>query len=419
MNAACVRISWIWWFTDCPWRQQDPGLVGVWTLEVRLRQKEPGDCPSPPRSWTDAVHSPVCAPVRDPLQVEPRHPRVKTHRRRTETLLFAPSSSSSTGCWPEKASSRRNSACRGSSPACPESRCSGTASTRRASSPRTVRATWRTRTSASRAASCRTCSPRWWTWSGASPSSSSPPPLSAAGCSLPCAGGWWRSRMETWTRSSRTGPTASPTSSKTECSSAEQTFKDVADCGAVCDIFPPPSPLPLPFLNQVKGEGEMEDDNDRKSGKDESRRTRLFRLPPFLTQAYFSLWCGRIFSSDDSIFLTEQSKRQSNLTLSCNRFRPEGGARINITSYSRLQISTSATSEFKNNLDYQAWSLNWCLFSRSFVSAFLFSIEVQVTIGFGGRMITEQCPAAIAFLITQNIIGLIINAVMLGEEGLG
>ncbi|TNM91536.1 hypothetical protein fugu_019916 [Takifugu bimaculatus] len=51
---------------------------------------------------------------------------------------------------------------------------------------------------------------------------------------------------------------------------------------------------------------------------------------------------------------------------------------------------------------------------KSFTSAFLFSIEVQVTIGFGGRMITEECPAAIAFLITQNIIGLIINAVMLG-----
>lgn len=33
-------------------------------------------------------------------------------------------------------------------------------------------------------------------------------------------------------------------------------------------------------------------------------------------------------------------------------------------------------------------------------------------------MITEQCPAAIAFLITQNIVGLIINAVMLGETSL-
>uniref|UniRef100_A0A3Q3G8I0 ATP-binding cassette, sub-family C (CFTR/MRP), member 9 n=1 Tax=Kryptolebias marmoratus TaxID=37003 RepID=A0A3Q3G8I0_KRYMA len=50
----------------------------------------------------------------------------------------------------------------------------------------------------------------------------------------------------------------------------------------------------------------------------------------------------------------------------------------------------------------------------SFTSAFLFSIEVQVTIGFGGRMITEQCLAAIMVLILQNIVGLIINAIMLG-----
>ncbi|KAJ8366879.1 hypothetical protein AAFF_G00338470 [Aldrovandia affinis] len=51
---------------------------------------------------------------------------------------------------------------------------------------------------------------------------------------------------------------------------------------------------------------------------------------------------------------------------------------------------------------------------RSFTSAFLFSIEVQVTVGFGGRMITEQCPTAIMVLILQNIAGLIINAIMLG-----
>ncbi|KAG9342259.1 hypothetical protein JZ751_016761 [Albula glossodonta] len=51
---------------------------------------------------------------------------------------------------------------------------------------------------------------------------------------------------------------------------------------------------------------------------------------------------------------------------------------------------------------------------KSFTSAFLFSIEVQVTIGFGGRMITEQCPTAITMLILQNIASLIINAVMLG-----
>ncbi|XP_062405227.1 ATP-sensitive inward rectifier potassium channel 11-like [Sardina pilchardus] len=51
---------------------------------------------------------------------------------------------------------------------------------------------------------------------------------------------------------------------------------------------------------------------------------------------------------------------------------------------------------------------------NSFASAFLFSIEVQVTIGFGGRMITEECISAIAVLIIQNIVGLVINAIMLG-----
>ena len=30
-------------------------------------------------------------------------------------------------------------------------------------------------------------------------------------------------------------------------------------------------------------------------------------------------------------------------------------------------------------------------------------------------MITEQCPTAITLLIMQNIVGLIVNAVMLGE----
>lgn len=51
---------------------------------------------------------------------------------------------------------------------------------------------------------------------------------------------------------------------------------------------------------------------------------------------------------------------------------------------------------------------------HSFSSAFLFSIEVQVTIGFGGRMITEECASAIIILIVQNIVGLVINAIMLG-----
>lgn len=51
---------------------------------------------------------------------------------------------------------------------------------------------------------------------------------------------------------------------------------------------------------------------------------------------------------------------------------------------------------------------------HSFSSAFLFSIEVQVTIGFGGRMITDECVSAIIILLVQNIVGLVINAIMLG-----
>ncbi|XP_034736160.1 potassium inwardly rectifying channel subfamily J member 11, like isoform X2 [Etheostoma cragini] len=42
------------------------------------------------------------------------------------------------------------------------------------------------------------------------------------------------------------------------------------------------------------------------------------------------------------------------------------------------------------------------------------NIREQVTIGFGGRMVTEECVLAIVVLIVQNILGLIINAVMLG-----
>ncbi|XP_078537184.1 ATP-sensitive inward rectifier potassium channel 11 [Lissotriton helveticus] len=67
------------------------------------------------------------------------------------------------------------------------------------------------------------------------------------------------------------------------------------------------------------------------------------------------------------------------------------------------------------DLDNQEEGFVPCVTSiHSFTSAFLFSIEVQVTIGFGGRMITEECPVAILVLIVQNIVGLVINAIMMG-----
>lgn len=50
----------------------------------------------------------------------------------------------------------------------------------------------------------------------------------------------------------------------------------------------------------------------------------------------------------------------------------------------------------------------------SFTAAFLFSVETQVTIGYGGRAVTDECPEGIIFLIIQTIIGTFINCALLG-----
>lgn len=51
---------------------------------------------------------------------------------------------------------------------------------------------------------------------------------------------------------------------------------------------------------------------------------------------------------------------------------------------------------------------------NSFVSAFLFSIETETTIGYGYRVITEKCPEGIMLLLVQAILGSIVNAMMVG-----
>ncbi|XP_006642286.2 G protein-activated inward rectifier potassium channel 4 [Lepisosteus oculatus] len=51
---------------------------------------------------------------------------------------------------------------------------------------------------------------------------------------------------------------------------------------------------------------------------------------------------------------------------------------------------------------------------NSFVSAFLFSIETETTIGYGYRVITENCPEGIILLLVQAILGSIVNALMVG-----
>uniref|UniRef100_A0A8D3A509 G protein-activated inward rectifier potassium channel 2 n=2 Tax=Scophthalmus maximus TaxID=52904 RepID=A0A8D3A509_SCOMX len=51
---------------------------------------------------------------------------------------------------------------------------------------------------------------------------------------------------------------------------------------------------------------------------------------------------------------------------------------------------------------------------NSFVSAFLFSIETETTIGYGYRVITDKCPEGILLLLIQSVLGSIVNAFMVG-----
>lgn len=51
---------------------------------------------------------------------------------------------------------------------------------------------------------------------------------------------------------------------------------------------------------------------------------------------------------------------------------------------------------------------------HSFASCFLFSIETQHTIGYGGRATTEECPEAIFVMFIQSISGVMIQAFMVG-----
>ncbi|MBN3300479.1 ATP-sensitive inward rectifier potassium channel 1 [Amia ocellicauda] len=47
-------------------------------------------------------------------------------------------------------------------------------------------------------------------------------------------------------------------------------------------------------------------------------------------------------------------------------------------------------------------------------SAFLYSLETQTTIGYGYRALTETCGTAVTLLITQSIVGAVINCFMCG-----
>jgi len=49
-----------------------------------------------------------------------------------------------------------------------------------------------------------------------------------------------------------------------------------------------------------------------------------------------------------------------------------------------------------------------------FTSCFLYSLETQHTIGYGGRAVTEECPVAVIVMSFQSIVGVVIQACMAG-----
>lgn len=51
---------------------------------------------------------------------------------------------------------------------------------------------------------------------------------------------------------------------------------------------------------------------------------------------------------------------------------------------------------------------------NSFTTAFLFSLESQTTIGYGGRQITPKCPEAVILINIQSLFGCFLNAFILG-----
>uniref|UniRef100_H2YUD3 G protein-activated inward rectifier potassium channel 3 n=1 Tax=Ciona savignyi TaxID=51511 RepID=H2YUD3_CIOSA len=49
-----------------------------------------------------------------------------------------------------------------------------------------------------------------------------------------------------------------------------------------------------------------------------------------------------------------------------------------------------------------------------FTSSFLFSLETQTTIGYGFRVVTEECPFTVFMVVVQSVFGCILDAFMIG-----
>lgn len=85
-----------------------------------------------------------------------------------------------------------------------------------------------------------------------------------------------------------------------------------------------------------------------------------------------------------------------------------------------FSISDTFSSFFfpRGDLDHLE-DINWtpCVNNvNGFISAFLFSIETETTIGYGHRVITDQCPVGTMLLLLQAILGSMVNAFMVSRD---
>ena len=85
------------------------------------------------------------------------------------------------------------------------------------------------------------------------------------------------------------------------------------------------------------------------------------------------------------------------------------------TIYKRTNSFTSVAGDSPHQGNGSEGGQEKCLENvRGFSSLFMFSLETQTTIGFGFSRVTEHCPIAIATLSLQAILGVIIEAFVVG-----
>lgn len=92
---------------------------------------------------------------------------------------------------------------------------------------------------------------------------------------------------------------------------------------------------------------------------------------------------------------------------------PEKNPRLAVA----LAAATTASNATQTSPVILAEEKEWtpCVKDVSgFVSCFLFSVETQHTIGYGSRHTTEECPEAIFVMCLQSIVGVMIQAFMVG-----